>query len=213
MRALDQMMRFVDDHQRRAAVFVREAIGVEVHELRRGADDIPRARFERIHQRRTFARVDRAVGAQNAHAERLEPAHQRLVLIVGQRAQWIEHDGLRAALERTGRRRQLKAQRLAAARAHHGERVLAGGNPFDHGALRIAQRTVAEQRALHVGRQRAHAGLRRRDRCALARDPDVHADAARAAAGDMANLGAIAFARIDIRRNARRDRLAYESEL
>ena len=52
MRALDQMVRFVDHEQGRPAAFVREAVDVEVHELRRRADDVPRAGLERVHQRR-----------------------------------------------------------------------------------------------------------------------------------------------------------------
>ena len=169
MRALDEVMRFVDDQQRRPAELVGEPVDVEVHELRRRADDVPRAVLERVHQRGALAGIDRAVGAEDAQAERFEPAHQRFVLIVGQRAQRVEHDRLRAALERADRGRQLEAQRLAAAGSEHGERVASGRDAFEHRALRVAQRLIAEQRALHVGGLRARSPVPRARRLRRAR--------------------------------------------
>ena len=86
----------------------------------------------------------------NAQSQRLEPRDQRFVLVVRQRAQRVEHDRLRAALERADGGRVLEAQRLPAPGPEHGQRVVPGVEAFDHGALRVAQGAVADQRVQHV---------------------------------------------------------------
>jgi hypothetical protein len=66
MLRLENMVRFVDDHERRSAMCGHEALEVKAEKFRRRADDVPGTGFERVHQFGAFGGIDRAVSAKNA---------------------------------------------------------------------------------------------------------------------------------------------------
>jgi phage gp37-like protein len=145
-----EVMRLVDDEQRRPRRIAAEAVEVELDELRRRADDVPLAAFERVVQRGAFVAVDRAVGAVDPQAERPQARLQGFVLIVGERAQRVEDERLAAVLERAHGGRVLKAQRLAAPGSEHGEGVAARVESLEDSRLRAAQALFTDQGAQDV---------------------------------------------------------------
>ncbi len=154
MPRLVQVVRLVDDHERRRAA-AAQRIAVELEELRRREHDIPRALAQRVKELLALLVVDRSVGAEAAQSERIERAAQRLVLIVGERTQRIDHQRFGVAVpalrlsKGAHRRGKLKAERLAAPRAEHRERVLPGVQPLEHGELRGVRSSGADQRRPH----------------------------------------------------------------
>ncbi len=68
---LGEVMRFVDDDERRNASSAQR-VAMELKKLRRRQHDVPRAVAQGGKEIGAFARVDRAVGAKEAQAERVE---------------------------------------------------------------------------------------------------------------------------------------------
>jgi hypothetical protein len=184
-------------------------------ELGRRADDVPRAGLERGHQDAPLLLADRPVRAQDAQAERPQAALHRVVLIVRERAQRIDDERLAAARKGAHRRRILIAERLAAPGPHHGDRALPALDALEDLALRFAHLRGADQRAAHlVPVGRARPGLDPRgDGLGLAKDADVDAQAARAAARHGRHFCPVADALVEFRRQAARHVLVEVPDL
>jgi len=103
------VVRFVDDDQLRPVARPFERLAVIGCELRRREDDVPTTVFEGGFEHGALAAVDRAVRAQDAQTERFEPLGERIILIVGKRAQRVEDERLLTAVARAFRSGQLKA--------------------------------------------------------------------------------------------------------
>ena len=214
VRGVEEVVRFVDDDQRRPRNVAAKPLQMELHELRRRADDVPVAALQRLVQRRPLAAVDRAVGPVDPQPERSEPRLQRFVLVVRERAQRVEHDRLAAGFERAHRGGILKAKRLPASGAEDRERIPPGVEPLQDRALRLAQGLIADQRAQDVIAHHAGAVVPNGDGgFTHARDEDVDAVRAASASGDLRDRRGVAFAVVDVGRDARRDLAAQEAQL
>ena len=146
MARFEDVVRFVDDHERGAIFGPHERVAMVRREFGRREDDVPRAVRERVVERRAFARVDRPVGPKDPQPEAVEASDQRFELIVRERAERIEHERLRAPLERRARGGELEAERLPATRAEDRERVVAGFHAVENRALCLSDRSLADQR-------------------------------------------------------------------
>ena len=149
MARLVQVVRFVDDGKRRQAR-PTQRVAMKLEELRRREHEVPRAVAQRSEEFLPLVVLDRAVRAKATQAERIERAPQRFVLIVRKRAQRIDDERLAGAGEGAQRRGELKTERFSAPGAQHRERVLAGVEALEHGALRLVRRRVADQRAANA---------------------------------------------------------------
>ena len=162
---LRDAMRFVDGEQADARLAQHRLGAVEREPLGRGVKQAQAAVGDGIEQRRRFLAAVRGIERACRDAEAL----QLRDLVAHQRDQRRNHDGQPIA-QQSG---QLIAQRLAAARRHHGEHVLAFEDSADNLVLArpeirkpegLAQRfpclvQVAHARDLHDVRPRLKGGI------------------------------------------------------
>jgi hypothetical protein len=103
--------------------------------------------------------VERGVEKRRTHAELCQRGH----LILHQGDQRRHHD----ARARPHQRRELVAQRLAAAGGHQHQRIAARHDVVDHGLLAVAERRVAEGLAQDIARRGKYLWHRVFQRCVL----------------------------------------------